>query len=242
MGWDHEDERRHRHGPVAEVHAGGGLHVGALRRRHQLAQGVEVGLGNRPVAGGLGDRPFGQAHALLVAPPQGDPSVVAHPSLLGRDGADRHPGLADGRHDRREVAAVELHHRDDPVVDLHPEGGHGHRLHIPGDLFGALLGAGEDVQLLGPADVVDDDAGRVHGGQPAELLLDAGELSVVHGGVTVPMASTESTWAGPAFRNAYGITCQPTVNGHSIARSGYSQMVPATYSPSRVLAATIDIC
>ena len=106
--------------------------------------------------------------------------MVAHPPLLGRNGSDGDARVPHWRHDGLEVPAVELDHRDDAVVELHAEGGHRHRLHVASDLLRALLGAGDDVQLLGPADLVGDDAGSVHRGQPAELLLDVPELCVVH--------------------------------------------------------------
>ena len=84
------------------------------------------------------------------------------------------------------------------MVDLEPEGGHGDRLHVAGDLFGAFAGPGQDVHLFRPPDLVGDDARCVHRRHPTELLLDLRELVVVH-------RRTVQQAGGPANRLVLGL-------------------------------------
>ena len=78
------------------------------------------------------------------------------------------------------VIALELHHRDQPPIEVETEAGHGHGLDVTDHLLGVLLGRGEDVDLGRPALLVHHDAGGGDFGDATQLMLEVRVPSIHH--------------------------------------------------------------
>ena len=123
---------------------GGRSRAGAARRRVAVATSRWRAVD--------GDRSFGEADGLVVAPGQGDPHQRPEPADLGGAVHEHRPEpLVDLVRALGVAVAVggaaELDDRDDPAVELDAEAGQGHRLDVPHDLLRVLGGVGEDVDL-----------------------------------------------------------------------------------------------
>ena len=164
--------------------------VDAFGRGLELAQRVDGGQRDEPVAGGRRDRTFREPDGFVVVERERDAYQRTQPARLGGDRDDRRPGLGGGA--LVEDAAAELHDRDDPAVELEPERRERDRLHVAHDLLRVLALVGDDVDFGDATVGFGDDANDRDVGQPTDLPFDFREVQFVHALVlpTRPRATT----------------------------------------------------